>query len=126
MLAEFLGCGIKKRNSNGFYHYVPNPTSFEGSLGPVIDWKPNGNPGQCIKVLEKICKIKYEDGDYAYCRTFGMIDKEGQYMVRINRMPVHYGETIGEALYTAVVEFVQEYNEVRGECDWDFYTCGPK
>lgn len=73
-----------------------------------------------MPVVEKISKIAYEeekmeqyDGgiaqytDYAYCRTFGMPDENGHPMVRINRMPLHTADTLIEATYAAVLEFIK-------------------
>lgn len=48
--------------------------------------------------------------DTAYPRTFGMRDKEGNYMVRFNANALHYGKTLIEATWNAVVDFITDYN----------------
>lgn len=71
-----------------------------------------------MPVVEKISKItfkwesKHESGtDSHYPRTFGMInDETNQVMVRFNNCPLHAGDTLIEATYKAVVEFIKWYN----------------
>jgi hypothetical protein len=48
--------------------------------------------------------------DTAYPRTFGMRDKEGNYMVRINASQVFSAKTLIEATWLAVIDFIQWYN----------------
>lgn len=63
-----------------------------------------------MPVIEKISKHKYEDGDTAYPRTFGMPFEENptKVMVRFNRCHLHYGDTLLEAAYNAVIDFIKE------------------
>lgn len=58
-------------------------------------------------VVEKIIRTKYEDGDTAYLRTFGMQKEDGQYMVRFNCNPVFWAPTLIEATYLAVLDFIK-------------------
>lgn len=56
-----------------------------------------------------------EDGDYDDCvypRTFGMRDKEGNYMVRLNAHPLFTAPTLIEAVFNAVVYFIQDVNSL--------------
>lgn len=72
-----------------------------------------------MPVVEKISQHIYESypdhngykevtvHDRAYPRTFGMIDNEGKWMVRINRMPLEQEDTLIKATYNAVVEWIK-------------------
>jgi len=64
-----------------------------------------------MPVLEKICRLKIGDGietiDYPNLRTFGMINEEtGGIMVRLNGFQVFEAETLIEATFLAVVDFL--------------------
>ena len=64
-----------------------------------------------MPVLEKICRLKIGDGietiDYANLRTFGMINEEtGGIMVRLNGFQVFEAETLIEATFLAIVDFL--------------------
>lgn len=71
--------------------------------------------GWIMPVLEKISRIKIEwknsqDIDFYYPRTFGMISQEnGQIMVRFNGCALYKADTLLEATYLAVVDFVKNY-----------------
>lgn len=67
-----------------------------------------------MPVVEKISKTKIGDGiktvDYAYPRTFGMInDETGNLMVRFNSFQVFESEKLIDATYLAVVDFLKWY-----------------
>lgn len=54
-----------------------------------------------------------DDGDWddtAYLRTFGMRDKEGNYMVRFNASRLFSAPTLIEATWLAVIDFIQWFN----------------
>jgi len=68
-----------------------------------------------MPVVEKITQMKCDDyvegtsnfTDMYFLRTFGAINTEtGEYMVRINRFPVHEAKTLLQATFEAVSEFV--------------------
>lgn len=75
-----------------------------------------------MPVVEKISKFVYDEyktnngykdvieKDYAYPRTFAMLNSE-KFMVRFNRMTLHESESLIDATYQAIVEFVKWYNE---------------
>lgn len=69
-----------------------------------------------MPVVEKISQFKYEDGETAYLRTFGMPFTDGlaesaqTIMVRINRCECFHGKTLIEAVYLAVIGFIKENN----------------
>ena len=66
-----------------------------------------------MPVVEKIIQHKYWEEDdinreeTAFLRTFGMKDEEGKFMVRFNRCPVFAGNTLLEATYLAVLNFIK-------------------
>lgn len=68
-----------------------------------------------MPVIGKISKIKCLDNeleiDTYYCRTFGMVDLEDEYMVRINRFTLHSSPKFILAAFYAVVEFVTWYKQ---------------
>ena len=65
---------------------------------------------EIMPVVEKIVKYEYEDSDRAFLRTFGMLSDEGAILVRFNRMPFFEGETLIQALFLAVVDFIEWQN----------------
>lgn len=101
LIAEFMGIKTSK-----FYGYQMPTLKYHESW----DW--------LMEVVDKIGKItfkwesKHESGvDSHYLRTFGMIDEEtGRVMVRINNCGLHFGETLIEATYKAVLEFIKWHN----------------
>lgn len=80
--------------------------------------------GWLMPVVERISTIRYpeyygsrgkteDDGDWddtAYLRTFGMRDKEGNYMVRFNANQLFSAPTLIEATFMAVVDILRWYN----------------
>jgi len=60
-----------------------------------------------MPVVEKICKEKYDDGDTAYLRNYGMINDEFQFMVRFNRQQLFSSNSLLKASYLAVVDFLR-------------------
>lgn len=107
LIAEF--CGRKygvNADKNGYLKY---DTSWD-HLMPVVE-----------KIAEHIYE-EYPDHngykevvvkDRAYTRTFGMIDSDGKWMVRINRMPLEQEDTLIQATYNAVVEWIKWHNEQK-------------
>lgn len=81
----------------------------EASLSYHCSW------GWLMPIIEKISAIKIGDGveyvEYAYPRTFGMINEETKHvMVRLNGFPCFSADTLIEAAYLAVVDFIERYN----------------
>jgi hypothetical protein len=121
IIAEFMGFRLDlthpeydrwwTRRPYHFFGYGPHELKYHESW----DW--------LMPVVEKIAQHVYETypdhngyketvaHDRAYPRTFGMIDNEGRWMVRINRMPLEQEETLIKATYQAVVEFIKYYNQ---------------
>lgn len=73
-----------------------------------------------MPVVEKISLFHYgwekiEDryDDCAYPRTFGMRDKEGLYMVRINGCQLFSAATLIEATWLSVIDFIKDFNSIK-------------
>ena len=69
-----------------------------------------------MPVLEKICRLKIGDGivhvEYATPYTFGVLNREtGQIMVRLNAHQLFEADTLIEATYLAVIDFIKLNNE---------------
>lgn len=91
-------------------------------MNPVLACKTNflayrESWGWIMPVVEKISTIHYgwdeienPFDDCAYPRTFGMLNAQGKPMVRINSSQVFTAETLIEATWLAVVDFIQWYN----------------
>lgn len=66
-----------------------------------------------MHVVEKITITKIGDGktqtEYTYPRTFGMIDEDGKSMCRFYTFPVFKSDIFIEAVYLAVVDFLEWY-----------------
>jgi len=78
-----------------------------------------------MPVVEKISRIEFDRheqelpfGDTEiviethYPRTFGMLNKEGKPMFRFNCGTLHTADTLIEAAWLAVVDFIQGYNQL--------------
>ena len=70
---------------------------------------------EIMPVVEKIIKHEYEDGDKAFLRTFGMLSDGGKMLVRFNRMPLFEAETLIQALFLAIVDFIELENELTNK-----------
>jgi hypothetical protein len=127
LIAEFMGC----RESTVYWGGEPfqrwgfadtdiadkwpeNCFSVETKYHTSWDW--------LMPVVEKIGLLPYpkdkgwKDEDYKdysaypYPRTFGMRNTEGKYMVRLNASPLFEADTLIEATWLAVIDFIQWYN----------------
>lgn len=71
-----------------------------------------------MPVVEKICKTKIGDGveyvEYPYLRTFGMLNEETKNpMVRFNGFGLFEADTLIEATFLAVLNFLKWYYSVH-------------
>ena len=107
LIAKFDGY-IKEENGNKFWKnglWITEPF-----LGYEKYWD------KLMPVIEKICRLKIGDGkefvEYANLRTFGMLNEEtGQIMVRFNGFSLCQSDTLIEAAYLAVLEFVTWWSQ---------------
>lgn len=113
VIAEFMALVQTKENVHGhieYYWHSPGMyvSTYNGTWCFESPPPFNKSWGWLMPVVEKICKISYDDGDTAYPRTFGMLDAEtGQFMVRFNRSGVCHGDTLIEATFLAVLDFIK-------------------
>jgi hypothetical protein len=103
LIAEFMG---------KTYHPKLEKTSGINDLYYHSSWD------WLMPVLEKISRITIEwensddRTDTYYPRTFGMLNEEtGKPMVRFNGNFVHEADTLMEATYLAVVDFIKRQKE---------------
>lgn len=62
-----------------------------------------------VAEMQFVCEQVFEDGEPVYFYTLGRRSAmDGTYMVRIRRMPLHYGKTLHEAIIMALDEFYKE------------------
>jgi hypothetical protein len=131
LIAKFMDAIIKKQTIHvtsqfespiseqvlyhiGEFTYTENHLRYNSSwdwLMPVVE-----KIARCQTAEEEVV-YNGEDSyfDNYYPRTFGMMDSQTkQFMVRINRFPLHKSKTLIEATWFAVVEFIKSFNE-RGE-----------
>jgi hypothetical protein len=116
LIATFMGYEKLDKNSG-----LLNPEKclkFKTSYVSINQLKYHKDWNWLMKVLERICRLKIGDGkeyvEYAYPRTFGMLNEEtGQIMVRLNGSFLHEADTLIEATYQSVVEFIKWYNSTN-------------
>lgn len=128
LIAEFVG--MKKLStvfdSHGYEQYnysVPDLLSMQvyGHTGATVFLEDQFSKSWVwlMPVVEKICRLNIGDGkeyvEYAYPRTFGMLDDEGKVMVRLNGFFIHHADTLIEATYSAVIEFIQHHNSLNSK-----------
>ena len=121
LIAEFMGCKEKKhwRDNNETIGYGFDDTHITNYwlVSEFIDVVPyHFSWYWLMPVLEKICRMKIGDDiitvAYATPRTFGMLSEEtGKIMVRLNGFQCFSADTLLEAIYLAIVDFIKFYNE---------------
>lgn len=118
LIAEFMVYG-----EHGLWSYGDNAKeriskdAHDGTLKYHSSWD------WLMPVVEKIAKLEVEKEkvvtngnesyfDSYYPRTFAMVNAATQqFMVRINRFALHESNSLIEATFSAVVEFIKWYNE---------------
>ena len=114
LIAQFMGLPYKTMSMGEFFNRKNIDNT--GTWYNVKALKYDTSWDWLMPVVEKIINHKYEDGDTAYPRTFGMpftdglSDSETTYMVRFNRQLVFHGKTLIEATYDAVISFITTFN----------------
>lgn len=113
LIAEFMGIipHVDKDNPKNYEAYVQIPNSTCPNGYHVEEAKYHSSWDWLMPVVEKIARIPFEE-DYATAcaRTFGMLNDEGKIMVRLNRFQLHIADTLIEATYAAVLEYINWYN----------------
>lgn len=115
IIAEFMGAVREEKYGKEIVYTFPEGFAPEkhSKFGNVhidsiqyhYDWAWLGT------VVEKICSLSFMDGEPVYFRTFGIRTGSGQYAVRIERHSVQYGETMLEAVFNAVFQFIERLNQ---------------
>jgi len=108
LIARFMGYEIPKQT-----HRKLNWIVYEGVF-QAMQFHCSWN--WLMPVVEKICRLKIGDGkefvDYPNLRTFGMLNEEtGEIMVRFNGFVLVQSDTLIQATYMAVVDFVKYWLE---------------
>lgn len=125
LICEYMGVEFIPYKDNSSYNKSFNTykkckkwikNNAEEGYVPAIGWNQNvgdyhRNWASLMPVVEKINTYEYEDGELAFIRTFGQYNKEGLPMVRINRMGLFTSETLIQATYLAVVNFLSSIKE---------------
>lgn len=116
LIAEFMGYKYESwvhlgGTASRFFNTTNRDDSFpHAKYDKSYDW--------LMPVIEKISRLRIGDGktyvDYAYPRTFGMLNEDGSdhMMVRLNGFCLHQDVSLLKAAYSAVIEFIKHYNEM--------------
>jgi hypothetical protein len=112
LIAEFMGVKIGE-DKYSWRPGVQQPLE-EQHLAYHSSW------GWIMPVVEKISRIEFErrfDEDLGkwiiwtyYPVTFGMLSEDGKPMVRFYCSSLHFGDTLIEAAWLAIVDFIKWYN----------------
>lgn len=97
----YKGCE-KWIKENNFIGYKPE-LGWKLGLG---DYRTNFH--SLMGVVEKICKEKFDDGseETSHLRTFGMVDIDGNFVVRFNRGSLFTNETLIGVTFDAVIDYI--------------------
>lgn len=109
LIAVFMDGEVQHENMVYFKYWQDHHRYFK-----LVDLKYHTSWNWLMPVIEKIAKLSltYENVDEQYSpypTTFGMLDQEGNYMVRLYCNPVFAAEKLIEAAWLAVVDFLQWY-----------------
>jgi len=105
--ADFLGWKVcEEDNCKGYpKHYITGPARWESVDVSKLDFK---QWGALMPVIERILKMRDNDSDMVFFRTFGTFDLESQtFMVRYNRHPLFQAPTFLDALHDATLDFIK-------------------
>lgn len=118
LIAEFMGMkNISSVNQHPEYKDQEGDYWFPERMEYHLSWN------WLMPVVEKIAKLQFkpvevinngEDSYYdnIYPRTFGMVNADTRkFMVRLNKFPLHQSNSLIEATYYAVIEFIEWYNK---------------
>lgn len=115
LIAEFMGYTVTKFGFSKTGSYVDEQGSRHETGMTIKTVKYHESWDWLMPVVEKISKIQCDepnkDRDTYYLRAFGMPSEEGEFMVRFNRMGLHFSNNLIEAAYQAVVQFIHHYNQ---------------
>lgn len=116
LIAEFMGAEPDDKYPTLYFiepHLNHNETHdfYIGNMRYHTSWD------WLMPVVEKICRVKIGDGIetilYAYPRTFGMLNEKGEIMVRFNGFFLHESNSLIDATWKGVVEFIKYINSAN-------------
>jgi hypothetical protein len=113
LIADFMGLEFNITDSFNSENYrLPDVYRERFNCSHFDNLHFNYSWDWLMPVIEKICRTRIGDGikyiDFAYPRTFGMInDKTEKLMVRLNGFVVFEAETLIEATYLAVIDYIK-------------------
>jgi len=127
LIAEFMGATLflerwRVQDENRKYT-VEQPLANFLLMAKNEELKFHTSWDWLMPVVEKIVKYVYEeeeqDGGFGkvivkhrpHPRTFGMISQEEKFMVRFNRCAMYDADTLIEATWLAVIDFIKWYNQ---------------
>ena len=125
LIAEFDGWVIDNSFPDKDRTYIKN-----GGIELDTTFKYHTSWDWLMPVVEKICRMKIGDGieyvEYHFLRTFGMLNNhkcssheteepDGKIMVRLNGFSVFKSDSLIEATFLSVVEFIKWYNENKNK-----------
>ena len=125
LIAEFDGWVIDNSFPDKDRTYIKN-----GGIELDTTFKYHTSWDWLMPVVEKICRMKIGDGieyvEYPFLRIFGMLNNhkcssheteepDGKIMVRLNGFSVFKSDSLIEATFLSVVEFIKWYNENKNK-----------
>lgn len=122
LIAEFMGqSNLTKIKNTGRKVKTTGKGYYQEQI--LVSYVPayNGLWNLLMPVVEKISRIEFERRYDEYLEkwviwthhpvTFGMLDEQGRPMVRFYCNTLHFGDTLIQAAWNAVVDFIKWYNE---------------
>lgn len=120
LISEFMGMVRREPNKTYRLHQWYKPDNDLRKTGQFIGYDDSleyhTSWGWLMPVIEKMAKLKlkYADSEQEYSphpNTFGMVDEEGNFMVRIYCSQLFHAPTLIEASWLAVVDFLKWYTK---------------
>lgn len=115
LIAKFMGAKASIIFVSTEIVTFPRLSIFPHRQFKISALKYHNNWQWLMPVVEKICRMKIGDGkttvDYAHPYTFGMMDDDGNLMVRLEGFPLYRDPSLIVATWEAVVDFIKFYNE---------------
>lgn len=106
IIAEFMGVEFNTEKDKCDHPLIKAPWP------PIECLKYHSSWDWLMPVIIKISQIDSGDSEEcAYPRTFGMFSQTGQVMVRLNGFALFRADTLIEAAYLAVVDFIEHFKE---------------
>lgn len=122
LIAEFMGGIYYKFREKPTTWYMWRDIECQRDARQHYNLKYHSSWDWLMPVILKIGKMPVDVNDPEvtmnrfYPVTFGMPTDDGtEYMFRFYACQLHMGATVMEAAYSAVVEFIKDYNKISGK-----------